>query len=203
MAQNEDAFNAALLSNSEWASQTASTKPTLFPSLASAQHPTILWIGCADSRVPETTILGLPPGQVFVHRNIANVVHPGDISCASVLEYGIVHLKISHVVLCGHTNCGGAAAALAITTDAAAPAKSLGVLDPWLHPLRALRAQHAAELQKLAPAEAAVRLAELNVLAGVETLKENVAVKNALREGKVTLHGVVYDTASGLLRVLS
>ena len=133
---------------------------------------------------------------MFVHRNIANVVSSTDISVSAVLEYAVGHLKVSHVVLCGHTCCGGAAAALG-------DARVGGVLDAWLSPLKALRTAHAAELDAIADAgERAVRLAELNVKKGVETLLGNYVVQEAVAQRGLKVHGVVYDIACGRIRDL-
>jgi carbonic anhydrase len=192
----EDSYAYALSSNAAWASYKSHQNPTFFSRLATGQSPSILWLGCSDSRVPETTILGLQPGDVFVHRNIANVVSPTDISAASVIEYAVAHLKVQHVVLCGHTCCGGAAAALG-------DARVGGVLDTWLAPLKKLRREHAAELAGIADTERrVVRLAELNVCAGVEVLLANHVVEEAVRERGLQVHGVVYDIACGRLRDL-
>lgn len=139
-------------------------------------------------------MLGLKPGDVFVHRNIANVMHAADLSAASVIEFAVVHLKVQHVVLCGHTACGGANAALGN--------KKLGILDIWLWPLRRLREENLAELEKLGDnaAAKASRLAELNVLAGVRLLKENGAIIDAVEQRGLQVHGVIYDVATGKLR---
>ena len=124
-----DRYATGLRLNKEWAAQTARDHPELFPTLASGQKPQILWIGCSDSRCPETTFLGLSPGDVFVHRNIANTIHADDINAGSVVEYAVTHLKVQKVVVCGHTKCGGAMASL---TDA-----DLGeTLNKWLQPIR-------------------------------------------------------------------
>ncbi|EEH08153.1 carbonic anhydrase [Histoplasma capsulatum G186AR] len=190
----DDAYRLALARNRQWAIKTAKDDPTLFPKLATGQHPEILWIGCSDSRCPETAILGLQPGDVFVHRNIANVIHYNDMSSSSVIEYAVVYLQVKHIVLCGHTSCGGIAAALAN--------KRLGLLDTWLMPLRHLREQHQVLLSSLDPQEAAHKLAEINVRHGLRTLKENSVVLDAIEERGLELHGVLYDVASGILREL-
>ncbi|EEH40697.2 carbonic anhydrase [Paracoccidioides lutzii Pb01] len=190
----EDAYRLALAKNRQWAIKTAEEDPSLFPKLATAQHPEILWIGCSDSRCPETAILGLQPGDVFVHRNIANVIHYNDMSSACVIEYAVVYLKVKHIVLCGHTSCGGIAAALAN--------KRLGLLDSWLMPLRRLREQNLYLLNDLNTSEAAEKLAEINVRQGLRTLKENSGVLDAIQERGLKLHGVLYDVGSGILREL-
>lgn len=134
---------------------------------------------------------GLQPGDIFVHRNIANVVNPTDISINSVIEYAVMVLKVKHVVLCGHTMCGGVAAALGN--------KKLGLIDTWLLPLRALRQANIATLEKLDPKEAAMQLVELNVRHGVRVLKQNHAIIDAMNERGLMVHGVIYNVASGVL----
>jgi carbonic anhydrase len=159
-------------------------------------HKSIVWLGCSDSRVPETTLLGLQPGDVFVHRNIANIISPTDISAFSVIEYAVVHLKVSHIVLCGHTCCGGAAAALGNSRVG-------GVLDTWLTPLKAIRKANEAELKTISDeGKRAVRLAELNVQMGVQTLLSNYVVEEAIKERGLRVHGCLYEIGSGKIRDL-
>lgn len=188
---SQDKYSAVFEQNKAWACKTAANKPDLFPKLASGQAPEILWIGCSDSRCPETTILDMEPGEVFVHRNIANVVHPTDLSVNAVIDYAVVHLKVKHVVLCGHTSCGGVAAALGN--------KKLGLIDNWLLPLRTLRKDNLKMLESLPPQEAALKLVELNVQAGVKTLKENYTVLDAMSGRGLQVHGLIYDIAKGEL----
>ena len=181
----------------------------------------MLWIGCADSRVPETTVCNCKPGEIFVHRNIANCVHADDISSASVVEYAVTHLKVKKVVVCGHTQCGGANAALG---DA-----DLGqTLNTWLHPVREyvytpigfksrsmsfgdveakhpprLRRKHKAELDRLPDDDArSLRVAELNVNQSIEVLKLHPAIKKAINERGLSVHGMIYDIGAGQLRLL-
>ena len=187
-------MTVALQKNHHWAQRTAKEHPSLFPALAKGQQPAILWIGCADSRVPETTILGLQPGDVFVHRNIANILHPGDISAGAVIEYAVAHLKVKHIIVCGHTSCGGVNAALGNS--------ALGIIDPWLLPLRNLRAEHAKALSGLSPAEKTQKLVEENVLAGVKTVRQNSTVIAAVKERGLTVHAMVYDISTGRLKEL-
>lgn len=189
-----DRYAAGLRLNKEWAAQTARDHPELFPTLANGQKPQILWIGCSDSRCPETTFLGLHPGDVFVHRNIANVMHPGDLSSSAVIEYAVQYLRVSHVVVCGHTACGGVAAAMGN--------KNLGILDPWLLPLRQLRERNLELLSSMTDDEAAMKLAELNVREGLNVVKQKGVVLNAIQERGLQLHGLIYDVGSGVLSEL-
>ncbi|KAI9789249.1 MAG: hypothetical protein M1816_006258 [Peltula sp. TS41687] len=191
--QQQDAYHAALSRNANWCERICSEDPDLFPQLASGQKPEILWLGCSDSRCPETTILDLKPGDVFVHRNIANVMHPGDLSAQSVIEFAVKYLKVNHVVLCGHSSCGGVNAALANT--------KLGLIDAWLLPLRMLREQHLAELERCQDdKERTKMLVELNVKYGVKVLKGNHHIIDAMKERGLEVHGCVYDIASGKLQ---
>lgn len=192
-----DAFKLALETNKEWSSKVSSSHPELLPTLGKGQSPPILWIGCSDSRVPETTILGALPGDIFVHRNIANVVHAGDISAAAVVTYAVVHLKVKHVVLCGHTLCGGVNAALGNSR--------LGLLDTWLLPVRSARRQLLDEpgWSSLSDEDKALKLVEANVRRGLGVLKENADIIEAAKERGLKVHGLVYDVAQGLLRELA
>jgi len=189
-----DTYQRGLVQNPKWASKTAEDYPELFPELAERQRPEILWIGCSDSRCPETMILGLQPGDVFVHRNIANIIQHNDLSSACVIEYAVVHLRVKHIVVCGHTSCGGVAAALSN--------KKLGLLDSWLMPLRQMRDQNLHILNPIDPKDAALKLAEINVRHGLRTLSENNVVLDAMQERGLRLHGVLYDVGSGMLREL-
>lgn len=193
-ADPTDRYATGLRLNKEWAAQTAREHPDLFPTLANGQKPQILWIGCSDSRCPETTFLGLHPGDVFVHRNIANVMHPGDLSSSAVIEYAVKYLRVSHVVVCGHTACGGVAAAMGN--------KDLGILDPWLLPLRQLRERNLEVLSGMSPDEAAMKLAELNVREGLNVVKQKGVVLNAIQERGLELHGLIYDVGTGVLSEL-
>jgi len=186
-------FEFALKSNEAWANYKGHQNPTFFEKLAAGQSPSILWLGCSDSRVPETTLLGLQPGDVFVHRNIANIISPTDINSSAVIEYAVVHLKVSHIVLCGHTRCGGAAGALG-------DSRIGGVLDAWLTPLKALRREHREELEGIKdPTERQTRMAELGVERGVQNLLSNYVVEDAIKDRGLTVHGVIFDVACGKL----
>ncbi|KAH8666769.1 carbonic anhydrase-like protein [Xylariales sp. PMI_506] len=191
-----DAFEYALDSNEAWAGFKSHQNPEFFTTLAQGQAPKILWLGCSDSRCPETTIFGLQPGDVFVHRNIANIVSPTDINTWAVIEYAVAHLKVQHVLLCGHTCCGGAAASLADTPVG-------GVLDVWIAPLKALRAAHKEELDAIEDDKArTVRIAELNVEAGVKTLMTNHIIQEHIRDRGLQVHGAMFEIGSGRVRNL-
>ena len=155
-----------------------------------------VWIGCADSRCPETTILGLQPGEVFVHRNIANIVSPTDVNTSAVVEYAVQHLKVKHVVVAGHTCCGGCAAALG-------DSRVGGVLDTWLTPLKAIKMACQDELDAIPESKDRIaRMAELNVAASTRVLLANHAVREAVRDRGLEVKGVVFDLATGRLRDL-
>jgi len=190
-SQGRDDFEYALKSNESWASYKSHSNPGLFEKLANGQSPKILWIGCSDSRVPETTILGLHPGDVFVHRNVANIISPTDINSQAVIEYAVVHLKVSHIVVCGHSACGGCGAALSDTRVG-------GVIDAWITPLKALRKQNEEELKAIRDEKLrAVRLAEMNVKSGVESLLSTYFIEEAVKDRGLKVHGCVYDVGCG------
>ncbi|KAF2116359.1 carbonic anhydrase [Lophiotrema nucula] len=196
MASYQDPLDRIVAGNRVYAQHTTEQDPTAFVELSKGQAPEILWIGCADSRVPETTVCNCRPGDIFVHRNIANTVHADDLNAASVVEYAVAFLKVRKVVVCGHTKCGGAVASLG---DA-----DLGVtLNTWLHPVRELRRKHKTELERLLDDDArAVRVAELNVHQSLDVLKQHPAIKKAINERGLSLHGLIYDIGQGQLRLL-
>ncbi|KAI0102288.1 carbonic anhydrase-like protein [Nemania sp. FL0031] len=192
----EDSFAYALSSNQAWAGYKAHQNPDFFPRLATGQSPEILWLGCSDSRCPETTILGLQPGDVFVHRNIANIISATDINTSAVIEYAVDQLKVKHVVLCGHSGCGGAAAALA-------DQRVGGVLDVWLTPLKAIRNANKDELMAIRDEkERAIRIAQLNVEAGVKVLMANMTITDAIHKRGLQVHGILFDIGSGRIQDL-
>ncbi|GAP87081.2 putative carbonic anhydrase [Rosellinia necatrix] len=196
MPRYQDSFAFALSSNHAWAGYKAHQSPDFFQRLATGQSPEILWLGCSDSRCPETTILGLQPGDVFVHRNIANIISPTDINTSAVIEYAVGQLKVKHVVLCGHSGCGGAMTALG-------DARVGGVLDTWLAPLRAIRSAHKDELTAIKDDKArAVRIAELNIEAGIKVLMANMMIQEAVRDKGLQVHGILFDIGSGRIRDL-
>ncbi|KAF2744040.1 carbonic anhydrase [Sporormia fimetaria CBS 119925] len=196
MATAMDALDRIVEGNRIYAQKTAAKDPNAFLELSKGQAPEILWIGCADSRIPETTICHSRPGELFVHRNIANCVHADDMNAASVVEYAVAHLKVKRIVVCGHSKCGGAIASLG---DA-----DLGTtLNTWLHPARELRRRHKAELDALPDDDVrALRLAELNVHQSIDVLRQHPAVKKAVGDRGLTVHGLIYDIGAGQLRLL-
>ena len=189
-----ETLDLALAQNKAWAYKVAHEDPSFFSKLGSGQSPEILWIGCADSRIPETTILGLKPGDVFVHRNIANILHSADINSGSVIEFAVKYLKVKHIIVCGHTSCGGVNAALGNAR--------LGMIDTWLLPLRQLRMKHAEELEALTPAQRTFRLSQLNVAQSMDVLRQNSVVIDAIKERELKVHGLIYNVGTGELTTL-
>lgn len=183
-----------LARNNAWAARMNAARPSLFPTNGQGQSPQILWIGCSDSRVSEGC-LDLLPGEVFVHRNIANVMPNGDLNSLSVIQYAVEVLKVRHIVVCGHYDCGGVWASL--TT------KKLGLIDNWLKAIRDVKARNKLELDLIAdPKAKANRLVELNVVAQVYNIRRNDLVTDAMAAGDLDVHGLVYDVKSGLLKEL-
>ena len=181
--------------NKGWAAARVAEDPQFFTELAGHQSPEYLWIGCADSRVPANEILDLPPGDVFVHRNIANVVTHTDLNCLSVLQYAVDVLRVRHVIVCGHHGCGGVAAALEGARH--------GLVDNWLRHVADVAQKHAAVLDPLGNEERHARLCELNVVEQVANVCQTTVVEDAWARGDdLTVHGVVYRLEDGLLRDL-
>ena len=183
-----------LLNNKSWAQEQRAIDPTFFERLVKTQRPEVLWIGCSDSRVPANQITGTDPGEIFVHRNIANIVHPDDTNVGSVLRYAVMVLRVKHVIVCGHEACGGVRRAMEDGTD-------LAEVDVWLRRLRAVRKEHEHELGQLAGPAREQRLIELNVLDQIRTLARHSVIQEAARAGHAPrLHGWVYALSDGLLR---
>ena len=182
--------------NRAWAERMTSNDPGYFERLAETQQPDYLWIGCADSRVPANEIVGLGPGELFVHRNIANVVHPIDLNVLSVLQYSVEFLRVSHIIVCGHYGCGGVQAALRVGMPAP--------LENWLEQIRSVYRSYRKELDALPDEKARWRrLCELNVVAQVEAVCQTDTVRSAWKRGQIlTVHGWIYDLREGLLRDL-
>jgi carbonic anhydrase len=178
--------------NRAWARRINERDPQFFERLSQQQSPRYLWIGCADSRVPANEIVGLLPGQLFVHRNVANVVVHTDLNCLSVLQYAVDVLRVEHVIVCGHYGCGGVRAALERNT--------LGLIDNWLQHVQDVQERHAALLRGLAPDDAAERLCELNVLEQSRHICQTTVVRDAWSRGQaLSIHGWIYGLRDGLL----
>ncbi|MBV8842362.1 MAG: carbonic anhydrase [Bryobacterales bacterium] len=185
-----------LANNRRWAGQQTQRDPQFFERLCEIQMPDYLWIGCADSRVPANEIVGLAPGELFVHRNVANVVSPGDPNCEAVVQYAVEALSIKHIIVCGHYGCGGVRAVLGEPLQ--------GAIDRWLEPVRYVRLAHAAELDSMPDVDARWRrLCELNVAAQVQSVSRIPYVREAWHRSKpLAIHGWIYDLRDGVLRDL-
>jgi carbonic anhydrase len=182
--------------NRAWARAILECHPDFFDSLAAQQSPRYLWIGCSDSRVPANEIVGLMPGELFVHRNVANVVVHTDLNCLSVLQYAVDVLAVQDVIVCGHYGCGGVRAAYLKSP--------LGLIDNWLRHVQDVRERHQSRLAALERDDARIdRLCELNVVDQVRHVCETTIVRDAWQRGqRLTVHGWIYDVADGLLRDL-
>lgn len=188
-------LNRLFEQNRDWAERIESEDPGFFSELAKQQEPDYLWIGCADSRVPATQLLGLRPGDVFVHRNIANMVVHTDFSCLSVVQYAVEVLKVKHIIVCGHYGCGGVAASIGD--------QNYGLIDHWLRHIRDVYNKHESELSTLHGQERTDRLCELNVLEQVRNLCGTPTVQEAWKRGQVLhVHGLIYNMKDGLLNDL-
>ena len=180
--------------NRSWADERRRDDPRFFERLVRQQSPDYLWIGCADSRVPANEIVGLDPGELFVHRNVANVVVHTDLNCLSVLQYAVDVLDVEHVIICGHYGCGGVKSALRN--------ERLGLIDNWLRHVQDVMRKHHAQLEAL-PDDGSRqrRLCELNVIEQVLNVSETTIVQSAWDRGKsLEIHGWIYDLSDGLLR---
>ncbi|MBL8843162.1 MAG: carbonate dehydratase [Planctomycetes bacterium] len=181
--------------NRAWSQRIKSEDPEFFARLARQQAPEFLWIGCSDSRVPANQVVGLLPGEVFVHRNVANQVQHTDFNCLSVLQYAVDILKVKHVIVCGHYGCGGVRAAL--------EGRPLGLVDHWLRHVQDLYHHHASEVDALAGEARVDRMCELNVVEQVGRLARATVVQETWRRGEpLHLHGWIYGLSDGLLRDL-
>jgi len=182
--------------NRRWAERQVAEQPDFFSRLAGQQRPSYLWIGCSDSRVPANQIVDLQPGEVFVHRNVGNVVAHADLNCLSVLQFAVDVLQVRHIIVCGHYGCGGVQAAIEGT--------QFGLMDNWIRFVRDVAHQHEGELMPLVdPAVRMARLCELNVRAQAENVVRTTIVQNAWREGRdLAVHAWIYDVADGRLRDL-
>ncbi|MES3020894.1 MAG: carbonate dehydratase [Pseudomonadota bacterium] len=182
--------------NRDWASAMVAKDPNFFKSLTNQQTPEYLWIGCSDSRVPANELLGLAPGELFVHRNIANVVVHSDLNCLTVLQFAIDVLKVKHVIVCGHYGCSGVHAAMVN--------KRVGLADNWLRHVQDVQQKHEKYLGEALPSRARTdRMVELNVVEQVVNTAQTTVVQDAWERGQqLTVHGWVYGLHDGLLRDL-
>ena len=185
-----------LAQNLKWREETLKRDPSFFDKLANQQSPGYLWIGCADSRVPANQITGLAPGEVFVHRNVANLVVHTDLNCLSVLQYAVEVLKVKDIIVCGHYGCGGVRAAL--------EGQTLGLIENWLRHIQDIARVHKGELAGKGTIEAKhERLCELNVIEQVFNVAETTVMEAAWeRKQDVTVHGWIYDVKDGKLKDL-
>ena len=181
--------------NREWAAAMVADDPLYFSGLAERQTPEYLWIGCSDSRVPANQIVGLAPGEVFVHRNVANVVVHTDLNCLSVLQYALDILAVKHVIVCGHYGCGGVRAALHGSRN--------GLVDNWLRHVMDVGEKHADAIAALPEEQRFARLCELNVIEQVTNVCQTTVVEDVWARGQeLTVHGVIYGLEDGILRDL-
>ncbi len=181
--------------NRAWAADIIAQQPDFFSRLSRQQAPEYLWIGCSDSRVPANQIIGLMPGEIFVHRNVANVVVHTDLNCLSVLQFAVDVLRVKHVIVVGHYGCGGVQGAIS--------GAKLGLIDNWLRHVHDVALKHANLLADLRGAEKVDRLCELNVIEQVANLAQTTVVRDAWERGQtLSVHGWVYGLKDGLLRDL-
>ena len=183
--------------NREWATRINASDPAFFRRLAEQQSPTYLWIGCSDSRVPSSQLVGLSPGEMFVHRNVANIVVHTDFNCLSVIQFAVEVLKVKHIIVCGHYGCGGVQAAMQNL--------KLGLIDNWLRHVQDVMRKHEALLAKVADeSQRLERLCELNVIEQVLSVSQTTIMQNAWERGQeIAVHGWIYGLQDGLLRELN
>jgi carbonic anhydrase len=182
--------------NVKWASEVKDKDPEFFTQLSKQQAPEYLWIGCSDSRVPANQIVALPPGEIFVHRNIANVAVHSDLNCLSVIQYAVDALKVKHIVVCGHYGCGGIKAAMGNEEN--------GLIDNWLGHIKDVSRFHAEELSQWAGDEKSKRRCELNVLEQAANVCNSTVVQSAWKRGAdLSVHAWIYSIENGLLKDLS
>jgi carbonic anhydrase len=189
-------LNDLLKHNRLWSQERQRDDPDYFHRLAAIQRPDYLWIGCSDSRVPANVITGLQPGEVFVHRNVANLVHRGDLNLLSVLEFAVDSLQIRDIILCGHYGCGGISAAL--------DGHRHGIVDHWLQPIRDVADSHAGQLADIEDQSARMnKLCELSIRSQVENLARTPIIEYAWQQGRqISIHGWVYSLDDGLIQDL-
>jgi carbonic anhydrase len=192
-----DLYNRIFENNKRWVAEKNETDPNFFNRLSKGQNPPILWIGCSDSRVPANEITGTEPGEIFVHRNIANMVVHTDMNMLSVLDYAVNVLEVKHVIVCGHYGCGGINAAL--------ENKQVGIIDNWLRHIKDVYRLHKAEIDAIQDIEQkSRRMVEINVQEQVFDLSKTSIIQNAWAQNQtVYIHGIVYDVANGILKDLN
>lgn len=189
-------LSTLLKNNQQWSSRVKQNDPLFFERLAAIQRPEYLWIGCSDSRVPANQIVDLAPGELFVHRNIANQVVHTDFNCLAVVQYAIEVLRVKHIIVCGHYGCGGIQASLGHD--------EYGVVDNWLRHIKDISFSYKDQLSELNEKQRADRLCELNVIAQVRNLARTKAVQYAWDRGqKIGVHGWVYSIHDGLIKDLN
>lgn len=186
-------LNDLLQNNRAWAAAVREQDPGFFAQLVDQQTPRYLWIGCSDSRVPANQIVGLPPGELFVHRNVANIVAHADLNCLSVLQFGVDVLRVQHVIVCGHYGCGGVTAAMS--------GDRLGLIENWLRHIQEVRHKHASMLERIQdPADQLDRMCELNVIEQVQNVCNTTVVQGAWERGQpLSVHGLIYRIDNGIL----
>lgn len=178
--------------NKQWAERIKQEDPAFFEQLSKEQHPEYLWIGCSDSRVPTNQIINLPPGEIFVHRNIANMVLHTDLNCLSVIQYAVEVLKVKHVIVCGHYGCGGVKASL--------EKEHHGLVDHWLRHIKDVYRLYEPELESLDEDKKIRRLCEYNVIEQVKNVGRSTVVRQAWKgNADLSIHGWIYDLKDGLL----
>ena len=188
-------LNHLLANNQAWAAEMTRREPDFFARLSRLQSPPYMWIGCADSRVPANQITGLAPGEVFVHRNVANVVAHGDLNCLSTMQFAVDVLKVEHIIVCGHYGCGGVHATI--------EGRRLGLVDNWLHHVRDVMQRHERLLMGVPISDRADRLCELNVIEQVVNVCQSTVVQDAWQRGqKIEVHGWIYGVHDGRIREL-
>lgn len=196
MTDANDQLQDLLNNNKRWAAETESREPGFFSRLLKQQTPQYLWIGCADSRVPANELVDLLPGELFVHRNVANVVVHSDLNCLSVMQFAVDHLKVRHIIVVGHSNCGGVKAALYDTR--------VGLVENWIRHVQDVRHMHREWLDTVPEARRVDALCELNVLEQARNACHTTVVRDAWARGQeIVVHGWVYGLHNGLLEDLA
>jgi carbonic anhydrase len=185
-----------LQNNEQWSEELKSSDPEFFNKLSERQKPEYLWIGCSDSRVPANQIVGLIPGDIFVHRNVANLVVHTDFNCLSVLQFAVDVLKVKHVIVCGHYGCGG--------VDAALQDQQFGLIDNWLGHIKDIAYKHREELSGLNDHDKSARMCEINVMEQADNVKRSNIVKDAIKRGQsLQVHSWIYSLRNGRIKDLS